>query len=460
MNYLLPVDVPAVQSNEQDIIRDAAFPVDRILEGIRERGASVAVLVLDACRDNPFVASGTRSLPATRGLARVDAPEGVFVLMAAGAKQAALDRLSDADADPNSVFTRAFLAELQRPGRTLVEIAKATQVEVKTLAASVGYDQTPAYYDQVIGDVILSDGAAAVAVAATDDPTRVSGNVKTEIHTSADTQGGSGVSMGTGVEIGPGVIIGGKDAKIALNDPANAPKEDPAGRHVIGQGGTVVGETTTAMLNQNLGGLAPEAAGGRAPIASFMRSNAGWTVTLSTPEPAIGISYRLGQGGEFRDTGLLDVLDQRTGQRMPNPAFQLSGKASATIIEVRYQTADGASVGPFPIRFDPDIALFDTQRKSLEQIWPSWVEFREFNGMLVYFTTLVSYRCAVTEVRYGLDGADPLRRFDMPPCNADEPYSIPDSATVYLKVPEKTASINLRLTWRDGTQSDVFTIER
>lgn len=460
MNYLLPVDVPAVQSNEQDIIRDAAFPVDRILEGIRERGASVAVLVLDACRDNPFAAAGTRSLPGTRGLARVDAPEGVFVLMAAGAKQAALDRLSDADDNPNSVFTRTFLAELQKPGRTLVQIAKATQVEVKTLAASVGHDQTPAYYDQVIGDVILSDGSAAVAVAATDDPTRVSGNVKTEIHTSADTQGGSGVSMGTGVEIGPGVIIGGKDAKIALNDPANAPKEDPAGRHVIGQGGTVVGETTTAMLNQNLGGLAPEAAGGRAPIASFMRSNAGWTVTLSTPEPAIGISYRLGQGGEFRDTGLLDVLDQRTGQRMPNPAFQLSGKASATIIEVRYQTAEGATVGPFPIRFDPDIALFDTQRKSLEQIWPSWVEFREFNGMLVYFTTLVSYRCAVTEVRYGLDGADPLRRFDMPPCNADEPYSIPDSATVYLKVPEKTASINLRLTWRDGTQSDVFTIER
>ena len=117
-------------------------------------------------------------------------------------------------------------------------------------------------------------------------------------------------------------------------------------------------------------------------------------------------------------------------------------------------------VGPFPIRFDPDVALFDTQRKALEQIWPSWVEFREFNGLLIYFTSLVSYRCAITEVRYGLDGADPLRRYDLPPCNAKDPYSIPENATLYLKVPPSTSSINIRLTWRDGTQSDVYTIEK
>ena len=200
--------------------------------------------------------------------------------------------------------------------------------------------------------------------------------------------------------------------------------------------------------------------GGAAPIANFMRSNSGWTVTLSMPEPATAISYRLGERGDYRDTGLLDVLDQRTGQRMPNPSFQLSGKAGPTVIQVRYKTADGSVVGPFPIRFDPDVALFDTQRKALEQIWPSWVEFREFNGLLVYFTSLISYRCAITEVRYGLDGADPLRRYDLPPCDPKNPYNIPEDATVYMKVPEATKSINIRLTWRDGTQSDVYTIEK
>lgn len=450
-NYLLPTDVPSVGAREQDLVKDASFPVDRIIDGIRQRGAGVAILILDACRDNPFAGAGTRSLPGTRGLARVDAPEGVFVLMSAGAKQAALDRLSDGDRNPNSIFTRTFLAELDRPGQTLVQIAKKTQVAVKALAASVGHDQVPGYYDQVLGDVVLNDGAAGPAgpAVATVDAGHVSDNVATEIHTGKNTQAGAGVSLGPGVEIGAGVIVGGKDAKIALQDPANAPKDGGAERQIIVEGANG-GDTETAMLS----------GGGSAPIASFVRSSAGWTVTLSMPEPATAISYRLGERGDFRETGLLDVLDQRTGQRMPNPSFQLSGKAEATVIQVRYKTADGSTVGPFPIRFDPDVALFDTQRKALEQIWPSWVEFREFNGLLIYFTSLVSYRCAITEVRYGLDGADPLRRYDLPPCNAKDPYSIPENATLYLKVPPSTSSINIRLTWRDGTQSDVYTIEK
>jgi hypothetical protein len=145
---------------------------------------------------------------------------------------------------------------------------------------------------------------------------------------------------------------------------------------------------------------------------------------------------------------------------MPNPNIQLSGKAQRSIIEVRYKTVDGAVVGPFPIRFDPEVALYDSQRRALEGIWPSWVEFREYNGLLVYFTTLVSYRCAITEVRYGLDGAAPLRRFDLPPCNPDAPFDIPEDADVYLKVPDRTKSISLRLTWRDGTESEVNTIEK
>ena len=266
---------------------------------------------------------------------------------------------------------------------------------------------------------------------------------------------------GAGVQIGPGVIIGGKDAKIALQDPANAPKPGDVQAKILAQGGNAAGSTQLAMVRPDpgLGDLAARR-GGRAPIANFMRSNAGWTVTLSTPEPATAISYRVGDKGAFRDTGLLDVLDQRTGQRMPNPSFQLSGKAQAAVIEVRYQTSEGAMVGPFPIRFDPDVALFDTQRKALESIWPSWVEFREFNGLLVYFTTLVSYRCAITEVRYGLDGADPLRRFDLPACNAKDPYSIPENANLILKVPPATKSISVKITWRDGTQSDVNTVER
>ncbi|CAM5762686.1 hypothetical protein LMIY3S_00555 [Labrys miyagiensis] len=465
-NYLLPTDVPAAQANQEDLIRDASFPVGRIIDGIRQRGAGVAILVLDACRDNPFAGNFTRSAALGRGLARVDAPEGVFVLMSAGAKQEALDRLSDQDGNPNSVFTRSFLAELAKPGQTLVEIAKRTQVDVRALAASVGHDQTPAYYDQVIGDVVLSDaGAQAGSQPAVIQPSGNTGpNIKTELNITGQVQAGAGVRIGAGTKIGPGVVIGNKDARMAVLDPANPPANDPAKSLNLQQGGTATGSQLALLQpDSKLGDKAQPGTSqslARAPIASFMRSNAGWTVTISLPEPATALAYRVGNAGEFKETGLLDVLDQRTGARMPNPSFALSPRAPAGVIEVRYRTADGTDVGPFPIRFDPDVALFQNQRQNLEQIAGSWVEFRDFNGTLVYFTTLLSYRCAITEVRYGLNGAPPLTRFDLPACNTKDPFSIPNNAKIYLKVPANTKSISVQLTWRDGSQSEVNTVER
>jgi len=412
-NYLLPTDVPAARPNQVELVRDAAIPVERIIDGVRERGAQVTILVLDACRDNPFAAPGMRGAPATRGLARIDAPEGVFVLMSAGAKQEALDRLSDSADEVNSVFTRTFLRELAKPGRTLVQIAKATQVGVKQLAATIGYEQTPAYYDEVIGDIVLYQEPGAASAAAAPAPSQEA------------------------------------PALVASAQPA------PANRPAI-----AAPRQQTAALTPDK--TLPDAlkVGGAAPIANFMRSNAGWTVTLSLPEPAAAISYRIGDKGEFKPTGLLDTLDQRTGQRMPNPSFPLPSKAQATIIEVRYQTSDGDSVGPFPIRFDPEVALFREQKQILEGMPANWVEFRDFNGTLIYFTTLVTYRCAIAELRYGLDGAKPLQRYDLPACNANDPFSVPSSAKLYLKAPSKTKAISLQITWRDGTESDISTIER
>jgi len=145
---------------------------------------------------------------------------------------------------------------------------------------------------------------------------------------------------------------------------------------------------------------------------------------------------------------------------MPNPSFPLSSKAVAVIIQVRYETPDGASVGPFPIRFDPDLALFREQKQILEGMSTSWVEFGDSNGTLIYFTTLVTYRCAIADLRYGLDGGQPLQRFDLPPCNSKDPFSVPEKAKLFLRAPAKTRSISLQITWRDGTQSEVSTIER
>jgi hypothetical protein len=114
------------------------------------------VLVLDACRNNPFERSGGRGLKGSGGLAAMTPAEGVFIMFSAGAKQTALDRLSNTDRASNSVFTRNLIHRLAEPDLTLVQIAKRLQIEVKQLAASVGRDQTPAYYDQVVGEIVLN----------------------------------------------------------------------------------------------------------------------------------------------------------------------------------------------------------------------------------------------------------------------------------------------------------------
>src|SRR5512138_1982138 len=155
-NYLLPTDIPEIREGQEELIRDAAFPASRIIDRLQERGARTAVLVLDACRNNPFDRAGGRGLRGSGGLAAMTPAEGVFIMFSAGSKQIAMDRLSTADRATNSVFTRNLIRQLAEPDLTLVQIAKRLQIDVRQLAASVGGDQTPAYYDQVVGEIVLN----------------------------------------------------------------------------------------------------------------------------------------------------------------------------------------------------------------------------------------------------------------------------------------------------------------
>ena len=90
----------------------------------------------------------------------------------------------------------------------------------------------------------------------------------------------------------------------------------------------------------------------------------------------------------------------------------------------------------------------------------SWLSFREFNGLLLYYTHLMSYRCAVRQVRIGLDSAVPDRTLAMPPCNEKDPMAIPAGAQPYLKLPPTTRSVSVEITYRDGSLSELKTFRR
>lgn len=157
-NYLLPRDIPAVVIGQDELLIREAIELDSIMEMLQKKGTRINLIILDACRDNPFADTGGRGVGGSRGLSRIDPPTGTFVMYSAGAHQKALDRLSDTDGNRNSVYTRSLIPLLTQPGMSIQVIAKDVQVKVKALAESVERAQHHAYYDQIIGDFYLVKG--------------------------------------------------------------------------------------------------------------------------------------------------------------------------------------------------------------------------------------------------------------------------------------------------------------
>jgi len=153
INYLLPVDI---RGESEDQLRDDAVPLQRVLDDAGDKGARFMLAVIDACRDNPFKGSGNgRSLGAARGLAPTTAATGQMIIYSAGSGQQALDRLSSADKDPNGLFTRVFLRQMETPGVPIDRVLRNVRTEVVRAARAVGHEQTPALYDQTVGDFYL-----------------------------------------------------------------------------------------------------------------------------------------------------------------------------------------------------------------------------------------------------------------------------------------------------------------
>ena len=168
-NYLLPVDIVSPAAGEQDFIKAESIALSSLLDRIRATGAKVTIALIDACRDNPFAATTGRSIGRTRGLGRISAPEGTFVIFSAGAGQMALDELVENEPENNSVFTRTLLPRLSRPGLELRDLVKEVRIEVRNSARTVNHAQFPAYYDELLGEFYFA-GRRSPSVEVVRDP--------------------------------------------------------------------------------------------------------------------------------------------------------------------------------------------------------------------------------------------------------------------------------------------------
>jgi hypothetical protein len=72
----------------------------------------------------------------------------------------------------------------------------------------------------------------------------------------------------------------------------------------------------------------------------------------------------------------------------------------------------------------------------------------------------VSYRCAIREVRIGVDSTVPNKAVSLPPCDPAHPHEVPDKAEVFIKLPPATRMVSVELTYRDGSVSQTKTFRK
>jgi uncharacterized caspase-like protein/tetratricopeptide (TPR) repeat protein len=145
-NYFIPVDA---RLSAESMLRIRAIPLQFVLDSIGEAGNKLNIIVLDACRDNPF--SWARS--SARGLAVVGIqPAASIVVYSTSAGKVAQDGTGR-----NGTFTEELLRHLPTPGLDIMEVLRRTGQDVQAKTASA---QIPAIYSQFFGFLQLVPGEA------------------------------------------------------------------------------------------------------------------------------------------------------------------------------------------------------------------------------------------------------------------------------------------------------------
>ncbi|MEQ1843382.1 MAG: hypothetical protein ABL994_23495, partial [Verrucomicrobiales bacterium] len=193
----------------------------------------------------------------------------------------------------------------------------------------------------------------------------------------------------------------------------------------------------------------------------WMSTNGGWMGVISIAEPTLEIFWK-GPGMEgFKSTGPSPTRDPRTGKPLPNMTITLPENTAKADFQVKYTNASGAEMGPFTLPFDPAESTLVESKNTLELTRTSWVAFRDYEGkVLLYFSHLLGHRGVLRQIQYGLDRDIPDTVYAFPPYDKPGYAPISDDVTIYMEVPAPTKFVTVKLTFRDGTTSDVVRFDR
>ena len=143
-NYMVPVDAKLNSSKD---VANQTIDIETVIKTFKTSNTRMNIIVLDACRDNPFTdkASG-------KGLAQLDAPPGTFISFATSPGNVAEDGDSDAG---NGLFTQFLIKELQKPAK-IEDVFKRVRLQVRQKSQG---RQIPWESTSLEDDFAFNDGA-------------------------------------------------------------------------------------------------------------------------------------------------------------------------------------------------------------------------------------------------------------------------------------------------------------
>lgn len=163
-NYLIPVD--AVLESDSAVDTEA-IPLSAVMQAT-SGATKLQLLMIDACRNNPFLLDIERDSGRTvgKGLARIEPQGSTLVSLAASAGMTAFDGAGD-----HSPYTTALLQHLPSPGLEVNYIFRRVNAAVRTYTANA---QQPIYYQTLDeNEIYLTDAPPSAVALSEEDRIRV-----------------------------------------------------------------------------------------------------------------------------------------------------------------------------------------------------------------------------------------------------------------------------------------------
>jgi uncharacterized caspase-like protein len=139
VNYFVPVNADIRKRSD---IAPQSLSVKRVADRLASSGNQLNILIIDACRDNPFPQGVAPS--GTAGMVPMGAVYGVFIASATGSGKVALD-----GDDGHSPYTRALAEAIATPGEKLEDVFKSVrrQVRLSTREQQIPWESTALEFD-------------------------------------------------------------------------------------------------------------------------------------------------------------------------------------------------------------------------------------------------------------------------------------------------------------------------